>query len=384
MSWRDRISRIPFGLLAAILFLMVSGLLGIARGDQLYSGRDFAARQFVWIMLSIPVLLAATFVPYRKLIGFSHPLFLLSLMLLTLVFFMPARNGAHRWIPFGILYFQPSELAKLGFIAALASYLRFRRNYRSAGGLIVPFLLTIVPVLLILREPDLGTSLVFFPVLFAMLFTAGARPRHLFGIAVCGLAVLPLLWSQMSVEQKSRIVSVFSQEDGGKSPRGDGYHLHQSKQLLAFGGMWGSIVEEENDYDPLAYHLPAARTDFIFCLIGERFGYLGATVVLLAYIFLIARGFLLAAATKEPFGRLLGVGIVATIATQVIINAGMTVGLMPITGMTLPLMSYGGSSLLATSLSLGLLMNIGIRPGYELATDPFRFRREVPMLRTLR
>ncbi len=177
----------------------------------------------------------------------------------------------------------------------------------------------------------------------------------------------------MSAEQKSRVVTLFTQQDGGPAPRGDGYHLHQSKQVLAFGGPWGSEWAGMTMNDPLAYHLPAGRTDFIFCLIGERWGLLGTLSVMLLYALLFARGLAIAGATREPFGRLLAVGIVTLLAAQTIINTGMTVGLMPITGLTLPLVSYGGSSLLATCAALGLLLNIGLRPGYEIAPEPFRF-----------
>ncbi|MCA9072452.1 MAG: FtsW/RodA/SpoVE family cell cycle protein, partial [Planctomycetaceae bacterium] len=268
---------------------------------------------------------------------------------------------------------QPSELAKLAYILTLADYLMYRRNYRRWLGLVVPFLLTLVPVGLILREPDLGTSLVFFPILFAMLFAAGARPRHLVAIGLLGVLCLPALWWGMSAEQKSRVVTLFTQQDGGPAPRGDGYHLHQSKQVLAFGGVWGSEWGGMTMNDPLAYHLPAGRTDFIFCLIGERWGLGGTLLVILLYALLFGRGLTIAGATREPFGRLVAVGIVALLASQTIINTGMTVGMMPITGLTLPLMSYGGSSLLATCLALGLLVNVGLRPGYEISRDPFRF-----------
>jgi cell division protein FtsW (lipid II flippase) len=138
--------------------------------------------------------------------------------------------------------------------------------------------------------------------------------------------------------------------------------------------LWGSEAGGLRIDDPAAYHLPAARTDFIFCLIAERWGLFGAAFTLLLYAVLYARGLMIAAATHEPFGRLLAVGIVALLAVQTIINTGMTVGLMPITGLTLPLVSYGGSSLLATSAALGLLINIGMRPGYEITGEPFRFR----------
>lgn len=366
--------RVPWSVVACSLLLMAIGLSGIARGDEITGKGVFFTRQLMWAILSVPAMLLCTLVSYRLLRGWSYPMFAVSIVLLVVVYFLPAKNGAHRWIPLGISDFQPSEMAKLSFIMSLAQYLMYRRNYRSIPGLVAPFLLMLVPMGLILREPDLGTSLVFPPILYAMLFAAGARPRHLIFVALLGVAVLPVLWMSMSAEQKSRVVTLFVQEDGGPAPRGDGYQLHQAKQMLSLGGVWGSEVNGMTLDDPLAYHLPACRTDFIFCLIGERWGLLGCTAVLLLYALLFARGMMIAASTREPFGRLLAVGIVALLATQTLINSGMTVGLMPVTGLTLPLLSHGGSSLLITSICIGLLLNVGMRPGYEMTPEPFRFR----------
>ncbi len=352
---------------------MLVGLSAIARGDDLAGRNPLVARQFVWTLLGLAALVAATVPPYRVLRAWSYPAFWLSLLLLVVVYFMPSRNGAHRWIPLGPVSLQPSELAKLTYIFALAHYLMYRENYRRLTGLLVPFLLTLVPVGLVLREPDLGTALLFVPVLFAMLFAAGARPRHLALVCLLGVACSPLLWWGMSAEQKSRVVTLFLQKDGGPTPRGDGYHLHQSKRVLAMGGVWGSALTGPATLEPSAYHLPAARTDFVFCLIGERWGLVGCLLTFALYVVLFARGLLVAAATREPFGRLLAVGVVTLLAAQTIINTGMTVGLMPITGMTLPLVSYGGSSLVSTCLALGLLTNVGMRPGYEVTPEPFRF-----------
>jgi len=373
MNSREWMRRVPWTILLAALALMLIGLTGLVRGDTLAGDGEFAQRQIVWIVLALPAMVAATLVPYRRLAGFSSLLFAVSLLLLVAVYFLPPRNGAHRWIPLGIMYFQPSELAKLTFILALANYLRYRSNYRRLTGLLPPFAMTVLPVALVLREPDLGTALLFVPVLFAMLFAAGARPRHLATVVLLGVACLPALWMGMTAEQQSRVVILFTQRDGGEPPRADGYHLHQSKQVLALGGIHGSEFSGMAINDPRAYHLPAARTDFVFCLVGERFGLIGTCVTLLLFLVLLGKGLMIAADTREPFGRLLCVGVVTLLASQTIINAGMTVGLMPITGMTLPLMSYGGSSLLATSVALGLLMNVAMRPEYEVGPDPFRF-----------
>lgn len=382
VSRRNRVSdgvpslllkRLPWSILLCAAVLVAAGVSGIMRGDALAAGRTFAARQLVWVVLSVPALAAAAWFPFRRLKPWSYGIFAVCLLLLVAVHFFPPRNGARSWIPLGVASLQPSEPAKLAYILALAHYLMYRKNYRRLWGLAVPFAITAVPVVLILREPDLGTSLLFFPVLYAMLFAAGARLRHLAAVGALGVAATPLLWTQMNVEQKSRITTVFTQTDGGAAPWGDGYHLHQSKQILALGGVWGSELSGMPLASGPAYHLPASRTDFVFCLVGERWGLIGAAAVLLAYLALFARGLAVAAATHDAFGRLTAVGIVALLAAQLVINTGMTVGLMPITGLTLPLMSYGGSSLLSTCIALGLLLNIGLRPGYDVAGEPFRF-----------
>ncbi len=375
MNRSEWIRRLPWTILFCTVSLAVCGLSGIAHGDALSGRGEFFDRQLVWLVISIPSMLAATLVPYHLIKRNSYLLFGLSLVLLLAVYFFPAHNGSRRWIPLGLMNFQPSELAKLAYILALARYLMYRANYRNLTGLLIPFLLSLVPLALILREPDLGTAMLFLPVLYAMLFAAGARTSHLVSIACLGIAVLPVLWMGMSAEQKSRVVTLFVQQDAGRAPSGDGYHLHQSKQVIALGGIWGSQITGMTVDDPHAYHLPAARTDFIFCMIGERWGLAGCSVMLALYLFLFARGLAVAASTREPFGRLIAVGIVALLAAQTIINTGMVVGLMPITGLTLPLASYGGSSLLFTCVAIGLLMNVAMRPGYQMTGEPFRFTK---------
>ncbi|MDA0589498.1 MAG: FtsW/RodA/SpoVE family cell cycle protein [Planctomycetota bacterium] len=365
--------RFPAVIVLTALALIVLGLSAIARGDELYNLGEFAPRQRLWAALGSIVFVIAAVWPYQRLRWISYPIYGGCLLLLVLVFFMPAKNYSHRWIPLGLMDFQPSELAKLAFIAALARYLMHRESFRTWKGLAIPFFMALVPIVLILKEPDLGTSLLFLPVLFAMLFAAGARPRHLATIALLGVLASPFLWMQMSAEQKSRIVSVFTQKTGGEAPRGDGYHLHQSKRVLALGGVFGSEITGMPFKSQRAYHLPESRTDFVFCLVGERWGLIGSLTVLLLYCVLFARGLLIAADTRDPYGRLLAVGIVALIGSQVLINTAMTVGLLPITGMTLPLMSYGGSSLLTMCLALGLLVNIAMRPTTDAVSEPFQF-----------
>jgi len=264
--------RLPWLVPVLTAALIVVGLTAMSRGDELAGAGAFAVRQGVWSAIALTAMLATTVVSYRRLRTWSYPLYAVCIVLLAAVYFFPAKNYSHRWIPLGVADFQPSELAKLAFILTLAKYLMHGRNYRRLTGLLTPFVITTVPVVMILREPDLGTSLLFFPVLYAMLFAAGARLRHLIPVGLLGVAMLPVLWSIMSAEQRSRVTAVFTQQDGGPAPTGDGYHLHQSKQMLALGGAWGSELAGMPVSDISAYRLPASRTDFIYCLIGERWG----------------------------------------------------------------------------------------------------------------
>lgn len=355
-----------------IVALIALGLSGIRRADAFNDGPDLFSKQVTWVLFAIPVLIATLWVPYRHWKMVSYVLFGLSLPLLIVVLFMPRRNGARGWIPLGFFDLQPSEIVKLTFILALAQYLMYRENHRRLIGLAVPFAITAVPLFLILIEPDLGSAMLFVPVLFAMLFAAGARPRHLICVLLLGAAFSPLFWTKMSAEQKSRVVALFTQVDGGPNPNGDRWHQHQSKLVISLGGVWGSEISGKL-LDDDAYRLFAAQQDFVFCMIAERWGLAGGLLTLTIYLALFARGLMIAGATREPFGRLVAVGIVALLATQTVINTCMTVGLLPVVGITLPMMSYGGSSLIMTTVALGLLLNVGMRPGYEMTPDPFRF-----------
>jgi cell division protein FtsW (lipid II flippase) len=369
-------ARLPWALVAIAVALMALGLSGIARSEELAERPGhFVAQQAAWSILALAAMFMATLPSYRILGRWCYAIFTAALTLLVVVYWFPPVHGAHRWIRLLGLSLQPSEFAKVAFVMALARYLMYRENYRRFRGLCAPLALTLVPVVLVLREPDLGTSLVFVPVLFAMLFAAGARKRDLALLALCGAFALPVLWKQMSREQRSRVTALFEQNSPNQRPSDDGYHLHQAKQLLALGGVWGSWLAGEPVDDPIVYRLPEDHTDFIFSVLGERFGWLGSFAVLVLVVLLSWRGLAVAEATREPFGRLVAVGVVSLFAVQSLINSAMTVGLLPVTGLSLPLVSYGGSGMVSHSLALGLLLNIALRPGYEVAGEPFRLRR---------
>jgi cell division protein FtsW (lipid II flippase) len=354
--------------------LLGLGLAGIARcGEFQGTPGRFFWQQMVWGGVAAVAAVASCQVHHRVLGRWYYAIFALSLFLLMAVYAFPAVNGARRWIRFAGLGFQPSELAKVTFVLALARYLMYRENYRTLAGLFVPLGVALVPLLLVLKEPDLGTSMVFLPVLMVMLFVAGARRRDLACYVLAGLMVLPVLWNEMSREQRSRVTALLDQTPAGQTPRDDTYQLHQAKQMLALGGFWGSALGGTPLNDPAAYYLPEAQSDFILSVLGERFGLWGLGLVLALFGLLVVGGCRIAMETREPLARLTAAGISALFAVEVLINTGMTVGLLPVTGLSLPLVSYGGSGLLVHALAVGLLVNIGLRPGYEVTREPFRF-----------
>ncbi|MFZ5829659.1 MAG: FtsW/RodA/SpoVE family cell cycle protein [Planctomycetota bacterium] len=373
-----RLSEFPWFLLSAAGLLVALGWLGIGRSEWLRlqvtgASGHYLRQQVIYSSFGLLLLCVVGSIDYRRWRRWAYVAYAVGLGLLVVVYFFPAIKGAHRWIRVGPVGFQPSEFVKLAFVVAMARYLMYRDNFRRLRGLLPPLVLAFVPLILILREPDLGMSLVFVPVLFAMLLVAGARATDLGVLLLLGLCLTPVVWSQMTGEQRSRIASLFDQPSPGQHVSDNAYHLYQAKRMLALGGTSGSWLAGEASDDATAYHLPEARTDFIFCVLGERLGLWGLGLLLVLYGVLVVCGARIAAQSRDPFGRLVATGVVAVMAVQVVINTAMTVGLLPITGLSLPMVSYGGSGLAAHAIGLGLLTSIATHPGYEMSDEPFRY-----------
>jgi rod shape determining protein RodA len=324
--------------------------------------------QIVWVVIGVAVFIALLVPSYTVFMRAAYPLYVLGILLLAGLYFAPKIKEVHRWYPVGPILFQPSEFMKVIMVVALARYLTYRENYRQLSGLIAPLLLTLLPTVLIVREPDLGTALIFLPVFFAMLYVAGAKRKHLVGIALIGLACLPLLYLYaLRHYQQERLISFLNPEAYIQE---GGYQIINAVSAIGSGGMlgkgWGAGTQN------LYGFIPADQTDFIFAVLGEEWGFLGAIGLLLLYFMLFICGLSIARHTREPFGRLIAVGVVTMLAVQVFINIGMTVQLMPVTGLPLPFMSYGGSSLLSSFIALALLMNVGMRQVPVLADEDFK------------
>jgi len=372
------------GLVAALLLTWI-GIEAIATVEP-----GFASRQAKWVPISLVFMLICWW-PQPRLLGLlSYPALgvLLFVLLLLVMPFMPRsivpiRNGATSWINLGVMNLQPSELAKIAFVMSMAWFLRYRDSYRTLLGLAVPFLIMFVPVGLILKQPDLGTAMLFAPTLFVMLLAAGAKLRHMLalsGIAVGVVAIVVLItlfapqeMQLLKPHQQARIVSMLSLASGEtKHLEDDAYQQAKAMTLIGAGQVTGYGAERSEEIMEFN-HLPLDHNDMIFAVIANRWGLLGAWAVLGLYLLLVSSFVVVAARGKDPFARMCCVGFAAMIFTQATINIAMCLGLLPITGITLPFVSYGGSSLLTTFLMVGLLINFASRRPSMLARPSFEY-----------
>ena len=310
--------------------------------------------QLANIAIALTIMWIAANVPLHYLSSVALPIYIIGLLLLVAVNVVGLSvNGAQRWLDLGFTRIQPSELMKIAVPMMLAWYfdryesvLRFR-NY------VIATILVVVPVLLIASQPDLGTSLLVAAAGFYVLFLAGLSLKLLVGTAVAGAASLPVLWSSMLPYQKQRVLTLI---DPMQDPLGAGYHTIQSSIAMGSGGLlgkgWLNGTQSRLDF------LPERSTDFIFAVFGEEFGLLGNLVLIILFMLLIGRGLVIAAKGPTLFTRLLAGAISLTFCTYVVVNMGMVGGLLPVVGVPLPLISYGGTSLVTLLFGIGLLMSI--------------------------
>ncbi len=297
-------------------------------------------------------------VDYRNLVRSAPVLYVLGLGLLTSVFVLGRTvSGARRWIHLGPFTVQPSELFKLIFIITLAWALTAGRGERFSRGMLIGiFVLLGVPFLLVVRQPDLGTALVLVPVLAAILVGIGIRLKVLGALSLAGVAAMPLAWFVLKPYQRDRLLVYL---DPFRDPLGTAYNVIQAKIAIGSGQLLGKGMGGATQ-SRLSF-LPERHTDFIFAVFAEMWGFLGCLVLLVAYVLLVMRGFEIAAGTREMRGRILALGVTTVFAAQILINIGMVTGLLPIVGIPLPLMSYGGSSMVVSLTGLGLLLSIRMR-----------------------
>jgi cell division protein FtsW (lipid II flippase) len=385
--WQQLAIATNWPVLAAVAVLSTMGVTSIS----VASPTD-GPKQLLFLAVAVGVLFLMQTVNYLILGRYAWGLYIFSLLLIAYTLLgrleeghipgVHSIKGAACWITFpGGISFEPSELMKISYILVLARYLRFRDNYRTMRGMITPFLLTLLPAVLILKQPDLGVAALFVPTLFTLLFVAGAKIKHLLGIVALGAILVPLLWfsgdeniplfrhlpAVVQPYQRARVAGLLNHDP--KTQRQSGYQQLRALTAMGSGGATGAGPGKS----PVGQHIPEAQNDMIFAVIGEQFGLVGSIAVLAAYVVLFIAGIEIASATREPFGRLVAVGIVALLAVQTMLNLSVVMRLFPVTGVTLPFVSYGGSSLVASYIAAGFLLNIGQNRPLVMARDSFEF-----------
>jgi rod shape determining protein RodA len=321
----------------------------------------FHTKQIYWIVGGVMAMFLFAKIDYHKLIDWvpwAYGFCLVSLVAVKLV--GTKVLGARRWIRIGPMHFQPSEWVKLILILAVARYFaNLGARSLTWKEILKAFALVGVPMLLVLIQPDMGTALTYTPILIAGLFLGGIGWRQALILIVCGSVFVAGAWSSGKVlkpYQKARLTSFINPSD---DPKGSGYQLLQSKIAVGSGGIWGKGAEKGTQTQ--GAFLPIPHADFIFAAFGEEHGFVGATFVLLLYFSILMRLIQNAQTAADLPGSLIIMGIVAVLTFQIAVNVGMVIGFMPVTGIPLPLMSYGGSSVLFTFLALGVVMNVRMR-----------------------
>lgn len=359
----------------------VEAVTGSARAGM--GGGGVVIRQCVYAFAGILGAIVIAVPHYRSFGHFTTILGVLTVAVLAflLVPIVPTwivkpHNGARGWINFGFADLQPAEFAKIVYVLVVAWYLRYRTTHRRFWGLVPIGLVTMIPVGLITLQPDLGGALLFIPSLFAMLVAAGARLRHLTIIVVVAALAAPLCYQFLRPHQKQRLVGLWKQFQGDSSADKDiNFQSMTAQTLIGAGGVSG--VSPKHSKALLHFNaLPERHNDMITAVIGNRFGLWGIVATLALMFTWVVGALLVAASTKDPFGRLIAVGLSAFVGFQAMVNIAMNVGLAPIVGVTLPFVSYGGSSMLSAWLMTGLIINIAIRRPEPVFNQSFEFDGE--------
>jgi rod shape determining protein RodA len=363
-------ANLPWGMASLIFAIVLIGLSAVYSATYTAKGpSSLYYKQLVWIGIGALVMIIALIPDYHTVGRYAYVLYALSIVLLFLVMVMGKTGmGAQRWLAVGPFAFQPSEFAKLSLTLALARYFAEdpkQGNYELRD-LAIPGMMVLVPLLLVLKQPDLGTAIMLLLTSSLMIMLAGVQLRSALTVLITGLAIATLvfavppvrnkIWGSLKPYQQNRIKAFI---DPSSDPLGSGYHANQSKISVGSGQITGKGYR--NGTQSQMAFLPERHTDFIFAVIAEETGLVGASVLILLYLILLLVGVDTAKNAKDRLGALMAGGIVSMISLYVIINVGMAVGLVPVVGVPLPLVSYGGTSILTTFLALGILLNIQAR-----------------------
>ena len=358
---RRLIQHFDWVLLILSLCIMSFGLLAIYSASYVKDGHGglspLVIKQLLWIAIGLFGMTVALFWDYRFLEKFAYPIYGVSILMLVLVLIVgSAGGGSQRWLRLGMVSLQPSEFMKFALVVWLASRFQAEGRVRTLKSLLLPLISFVVPLALILPQPDLGTALVIAAVFATLVIVSGYRFLTLAPLIVGGVAVAPFLWKHLRPYQQKRLLSFVNPE---LDPLGAGYHALQSKIAVGSGQITGQGFMKGTQNR--LYFLPEQHTDFVFSVFAEEWGFLGAGLLVALYLFLVIWALRIAEHARDSFGALLATGIASMIFWQVVINIAMVMGMLPVVGITLPLMSYGGSSLLTVMIGLGFLINVSMR-----------------------
>jgi rod shape determining protein RodA len=342
------------------LVLLISILAAIGC-VMLYSAADgsmqpWAARHAVRFSGGLVLMFMVAMFDIRFWFRWAYPIYLLGLVLLVLVEVMGTVGmGAQRWIDLKVIQLQPSEVMKVAIVLALARYFHgvSEEDIGRPSRLIAPVLVILAPVGLVLKQPDLGTALILCMVSGALFFAAGVRLWKFAVVGAAGAGAVPIAWQFLHDYQKARVLTFLNPES---DPLGSGYHIMQSKIALGAGGLFGKGLLEGSQSH--LNFLPEKQTDFIFTMLAEEFGMVGGLTLIALYALVLAYGFGIALRARNQFGRLLAIGLTVNLFLYIFINIAMVMGLIPVVGVPLPLISYGGTAMLAMMISFGLMMSV--------------------------
>jgi rod shape determining protein RodA len=354
-----KIPRLNWPLLLLVLALAAFGIFAIYSATWMRD-QHFWSRQLVWLTVGLVLCAVVALRNYEWVRVGAVPLYVAAVVALVFTHFFGAKvYGARSWLDLGVINFQPSQLAIIASIMVLSVFLSSYEEMPAPLRIAVCGVVAAVPFLLILIQPDLGSAITWMPVFLAMLYAARIPARYLISMMLLALAVIPLVVNfALRPYQRLRIVTFL---DPDLDPRGAGWTINQSLSAIGSGGWGGKGFKAPNTLNELGF-LPSTivHNDFIFSVIGEQHGFVGAGLLLLALAALVGTGLYVALKAQDDLGRLLAVGLTTLLFTHCFMNVGMTIGVTPITGLPLPLVSYGGSFLLAVLFSVGILQSIWV------------------------
>src|SRR3989338_5668589 len=342
------------------IFLCLIGILNIYSAALMDSDNNLYEKQLIWFSIGLALMILATLVNYIHLERLAYPIYIIAIILLiSTILTGRTAGGAKRWLSIGFASFQPSEFAKIAIILILSKYfsaIKIPFRGLSLKELIVPSVIAFIPFILIIKQPDMGTAVIIFLIFASMVIFAKVRLKLLIGITAISLPLIPIAWHFLKDYQKARLMSFL---DPTLDPLGTGYHIMQSKIAIGSGGIIGNGFT--NGTQGQLRFLPEHHTDFIFSVLAEEWGFIGSFIVLILYFVLVLWGLNIAQNAKDRLGAFLAFGVSFMFLWHILINIGMVTGMMPVVGIPLPFMSYGGSFLISSMIGAGILANVSMR-----------------------